>query len=364
MVTAIKSMIKVVSLRFVVSALLLGAGTAICPVLLAQSASVDDAQEALQQAFKVYNLESPELRPWHIIANYWTSIEGQEETGSYEEYWVNTKQFKRIYASPTFNQTDYGTEAGLLRDGDQQWALTALLQTRRDLVNPLPSAREVTNSTSNSTIKLVDGVEMRCVTLTSLSTDNSPALLPSNDTYCFDKNKPQLLFKCTYKNIYETTFADFTTFQGRMIAQRIQVSYKGKLFLKTHLEKVDILDPVNQANFIPPASAQRITALKPEAPIYKIAVSSGVAQANLISKEEPIYPAEAKAKHIEGVVVLAATINQEGHVAQVHPVSSPDDSLTTAATEAVRRWVYKPYLLNGKVVAVDTQINISFQLKQ
>jgi protein TonB len=61
-------------------------------------------------------------------------------------------------------------------------------------------------------------------------------------------------------------------------------------------------------------------------------------------------------------VVLAASIDTDGHIAQLRTISSPDASLAAAAIDAVRRWAYKPYLLNGEVVAVDTQINVDFKL--
>jgi protein TonB len=41
-------------------------------------------------------------------------------------------------------------------------------------------------------------------------------------------------------------------------------------------------------------------------------------------------------------------------------VSTPDADLAVASLEAVRRWVYKPYLLNGEPVEVDTQITTNF----
>jgi protein TonB len=45
-------------------------------------------------------------------------------------------------------------------------------------------------------------------------------------------------------------------------------------------------------------------------------------------------------------------------------VSSPDESLSQAALDAVRQWRYQPYTLNGEPVAVMTTINLSFSLNQ
>ena len=92
-----------------------------------------------------------------------------------------------------------------------------------------------------------------------------------------------------------------------------------------------------------------------------MAVSSGVMQGNLLSKTQPIYPAIAKAARISGTVVLQATISKTGTIENLHVVSGPA-MLQQAAMDAVRTWKYKPYLLNGDPVEVETQVNVVFNL--
>lgn len=95
----------------------------------------------------------------------------------------------------------------------------------------------------------------------------------------------------------------------------------------------------------------------------RVRVSSGVAQGLLVSKVNPIYPDEAREKHIQGVVLLQATINKEGNVANLQLISG-DPLLTPAAIEAVKQWKYRRYLLNGNPVEVNTQIQVNFTLTQ
>lgn len=95
----------------------------------------------------------------------------------------------------------------------------------------------------------------------------------------------------------------------------------------------------------------------------RVRVSSGVAQGLLVSKVNPIYPDEAREKHIQGVVLLQATINKEGNVANLQLISG-DPLLAPAAIEAVKQWTYRPYLLNGTPVEVNTQIQVNFTLVQ
>ena len=90
-------------------------------------------------------------------------------------------------------------------------------------------------------------------------------------------------------------------------------------------------------------------------------VSSGVMQALLIKKVEPKYPEEAHKKHVEGTIVLKAIISPEGDVQDLTVISG-DPLLVPAALEAAKQWKYKPYLLNGQPIEVETKIMVVFQL--
>ena len=94
----------------------------------------------------------------------------------------------------------------------------------------------------------------------------------------------------------------------------------------------------------------------------KIRVSSGVAEGNLIHKVAPIYPPEAKRKGIEGTVLLRGTIGRDGVMKNLMLISGPPD-LADAALGAVQQWRYKPYLLEGNPVEVETTVKITFRLR-
>jgi protein TonB len=93
----------------------------------------------------------------------------------------------------------------------------------------------------------------------------------------------------------------------------------------------------------------------------KLSISSGVMQGNLLQKTVPQYPAIAKAARIQGTVVLQATISKAGSIENLRVVSGPP-MLQQAALDAVRSWRYKPYLLNGDPVEVETTVNVVFNL--
>jgi periplasmic protein TonB len=98
-------------------------------------------------------------------------------------------------------------------------------------------------------------------------------------------------------------------------------------------------------------------------PVKRIRVASGVAEANLIHDVPPQYPPEAGRERIEGAVVLLAVIGTDGCVQDVQVVSGLP-ILAQAAMDAVKQWRYKPYLLNGAPVEIDSRITINFTLSR
>ena len=93
----------------------------------------------------------------------------------------------------------------------------------------------------------------------------------------------------------------------------------------------------------------------------RIRVPAQIAEANLVYDVAPKYPPEAGRARIEGAVVLLAVIGKDGSVEDVS-VKSGLSVLAQAAIEAVKQWRYRPYLLNGEPVEVDSQITINFTL--
>ncbi len=100
----------------------------------------------------------------------------------------------------------------------------------------------------------------------------------------------------------------------------------------------------------------------PPPPTRPIIVSGGVSQGLLVQQVRPVYPALAIAAHVQGAVVLSALISRGGTIENLRLVSG-HPMLVAAAVEAVRQWRYRPYLLNGAPVAVETQITVNFTLE-
>lgn len=77
------------------------------------------------------------------------------------------------------------------------------------------------------------------------------------------------------------------------------------------------------------------------------------------SKVQPTYPPEARHAHVEGTVLLHVLIGEDGHMQSVQPFFGPE-MLRDAAVEVVRQWVYEPYVTNGMVHPVSTDIAVDY----
>ena len=93
----------------------------------------------------------------------------------------------------------------------------------------------------------------------------------------------------------------------------------------------------------------------------RLRVSSGVANSLKIHDAKPHYPREARERGIQGDVLLQATIDTKGNLVDLKVVQG-DPILVKAAVDAVKKWKYRPYILNGEPVDVDTAIKIQFHL--
>lgn len=322
-------------------------------------AITSDPSAIFALASKANGLNSPGMQPWHIKASYETFDDqgAPKDKGIYEEFWAGTKEHKTSFTSSGFIQTDYMTDGGLFRSGDPRWPGPAEMQVHRNLTDPLPGEVELSYALLTMREKNFSNTTLRCISLDRPAPVNRNAPPPlASPVYCFEPADPILRFESSYGNAYRTSFDDPISFQGRSIARDIHVTLKDKPFLNIHLETLEALQPVNESEFAPPLGTMK-------APPRKITVASGVIQRNLLDKVAPVYPDSAEQQHVQGTVVLGATIGVDGHVRDLRVVSSPSQDLSGAAVLAVRQWTYKPYLLNGEAVEVQTQVNVVFSLK-
>lgn len=95
-----------------------------------------------------------------------------------------------------------------------------------------------------------------------------------------------------------------------------------------------------------------------------VQVSPAVMAGQVVYKKPPVYPAEAKANHdtVDGPVVLHVVVGKDGAVEEIQVAQSLRRDYDLSALDAVREWRWKPYLLNGEPVEVDTDVTVTYSM--
>ena len=137
------------------------------------------------------------------------------------------------------------------------------------------------------------------------------------------------------------------------------------------VERPEALPPIDVADWANtnggPASGNNLfrdqsrhTIVRPD-PRTVVHVSSNIVAGLLVQKTIPVYPPIARATRTQGTVVLEATISRAGNIENLRVAGGPA-MLQQAALDAVKTWLYRPYLLNGEPVEVETTVNVVFTL--
>jgi periplasmic protein TonB len=99
----------------------------------------------------------------------------------------------------------------------------------------------------------------------------------------------------------------------------------------------------------------------PPKPVARPPRPSVMMQGYLVYRVEPVYPPLARAARIQGRVQLQAIIGRDGRIENLR-VLEGHPMLVQAARDAVSRWRYRPYILNGESIEVETLVTVNFVL--
>lgn len=126
----------------------------------------------------------------------------------------------------------------------------------------------------------------------------------------------------------------------------------------TSVELPSIHDGSNE-----PSALNGVLSAKASLPGLSIPVSQGISGGQLVYRVPPVYPAQARPRRLEGRVVLAAVIAEDGTLRDIKVIDG-QPLLAQAAVDAVKRWRYKPYELDGKPVKNEIRISVDFKYSQ
>jgi hypothetical protein len=308
-----------------------------------------DPKALMLLAAKVNGLPGSDAQPWHLKAS-WKMLDEKGSTsdqGTYEEFWAGPTKYKRTFTGTAFTQSYYRTEKDFLRSGVQKLPSELISDVRRELVEPMPDERTVRYMSFVVRESEAGSTKLSCLSLDGKAIYNAPSYLIGR-SFCFDTEKPLLRISTSNADLAQYLHSDFQNFQGRSVAGDLKIIQDGKLALTVHLEILEPLVTIQESDFAPPPDAT-------QAP-HKITLSAGVAQGFLLKHYDPVYPKGASSV---GTVIARIVVDTSGHVADPKFLAGPPE-LRNASLDCIRKWTYKPYLLNGSPVEFDTTVNLVF----
>jgi TonB family protein len=142
-------------------------------------------------------------------------------------------------------------------------------------------------------------------------------------------------------------------FQGQYLARQVRSTSPSGNVTEVHLDVIEKIATPSDADFSPPANSVLDT--------QPVKLDPSVTAEYWIARNFPQYPSLAKNHRVEGTVVLDAVIRKDGSIGDLKVISGPL-MLQQAALDCVKTWRYRPYLLDGEPVEVNTQMDVVFNL--
>lgn len=328
-------------------------------------ASIKDAKALLAVAVPSYDFASPALKPWHMKASYqiYDQNGNPTERGAYEYWWASPSVNRSTWTRGAVTQSDWHTADGRRFQTNAGGALH-LFETRfpKELFAPLPGANDddLKQTWLQRDSVAFGNLKVPCVKVLTnrveLQTPSFPAASPLNNVvamYCFDPKAPILLLKSLNDGVTER-YESYIGVQDRDLPRTFEESVDNRKILTATLVAVGALDPSDPA-LVPPSDAKSDSSLPAE-------VAARVMSRQRVKDPNPQYPERAKQDRLSGTVMLEAVIGKDGKTHDLQVISTPSPMLTDPSVQAVDKWEYKPYLLNGEPVDVRTTIYVTFAI--
>lgn len=349
-----------------------------------------DPHAILEAARPLYDFSSSDLKPWHLKMSYqlYDAKENPTEQGTFDYWWASPQVHRSSWMDNITSYTFWSLAGNGTADLASGEALTyAESKLEEALFSPLPTERTISSDKTQlekRTYGKGPGM-LDCVMVGPRMKETDTAPMELFPTYCFAPSQPALMAYFSYAQPI-ILLNSIAKVQGRYLPRQITIlTPDKKKLLSATLDSVNGI-AANDPALTPPAEAKiflpskTVSANNPPSSDDKTSSKSSGSMALLdsvdqpvpipkdamkgyvLQKVTPVYPASAKQAHISGTVEIQAIIGRDGWVHDMQVLTAPSASLAASAIGAVSQWRYKPYLLNGVPVAVETTIHVIYSL--
>jgi TonB family protein len=328
--------------------------TLFSPTLTARADDTLGLQDRLHAAEKDTSLTSDDVQPFYLkmSVQLFDAKGAPSEQGAVEVYWEGTQTEKIVYSFPSYTAIEVHANGSRYRTSgvaNPPQMIPVLLQ---QVFHPL--AGDADSLAPQSQQINLSKLPLDCI----VTPGRSSLPVSFAPMYCFAPDNSLRVVRHGAQVVLRNSVTAFqqrhvsfdvsATTGGVQVAEGKVVALEPRTFPKSEFSKEGLplfAEGVPSEDYGDPAPVR---------------VSGQVIQGFLLRHVDSVYPASAKTAHVQGTVILRAQIGTDGHIQYLEVFSTPDTELSAAAMDAVRQWTYRPYMLNGSPVAVDTTINVNF----
>jgi hypothetical protein len=298
----------------------------------------------IEKEYESNGLHATNLLPWHIVVSYDQYDEDGDNvhSGVYEEYWAGPTKYKRIYKADDLNQTDFATDKGLFRLGDQQWPNRTQSQVRSEIIDPFYYATSLDGFHGRNMERRFGAYKLQCVFVEKTSSNSDPT------QYCFEPNSSILRYSRGF-GWFQTVYNQIGVFQGRNLAKDIDVTNGGKPYLKLRVKTLELLSHEDESVFSPSPDAV--------GPLAGRVSGVSLMPINPLIAVAPQLPSSLSHQHF--AVGVKFVIGKNGHVISAHAVSGPPEAYKWCE-DSVRSWIFKPFFVLEKPVEVEQETSCTY----
>lgn len=296
------------------------------------------------------------LLPWHLEATYQTfDADGKpKDQGTFSEWWLSEDRYKTVYTRSVgdLKLTIYRYGKTSVSTGSPGWIPFRAQMAQRYLVSPVPPLGAVEKLAFSTMPMNLGHVTLQCLRAPKSEPD-AASYLPYDDlpAVCTKKDDP-IVRVIVDPNRFLVLYNKIVQIGGRYVAEDLSVRDTDLTVVNMQVTSLELLSTVNDSDFVPPAAASS----------FPVPVAPREIARQAIGGDAPIYPAAAKSQHVEGVVALDAVITKDGRIGELEVLTGPK-ALQRAAYDAVKTWKFKPHLVDGQPVEVQTQIRVMFHIR-
>lgn len=308
-------------------------------------AQISGAAQHLEDLARANSLDVEGIQPWHLRMTFQLNdLNGKpKENGTIEEWWVSPQARRLEVRSASYNLTipSDPSAAAPATGMRESYLVNELLN---QIVHPIPDYKDFKDLDVTEASRTFGKVSLTCI---GVQQANLKSSTPPLTQFCFSPGSSLLRAHLDAAQ-FGAVRNDMVTFRGIGLGRDNTLMYGHNQAISGHLDTLESFHP--DGSIVLTTSAPAAT------------IPSVVLAGKIVKKTVPEYPFYARQQHIAGSVVLAGVISKQGTIASLDVVASPDASLTKSAIDAVKQWIYQPYILDGSPTEVNTTITVNYNL--